>query len=74
MMKILKTEESKGLVREFGFANEQEFIDAAVQEKMRALKGLLFAKTTAKVRLGLKRSGVSQEAVLRDFERKRRRA
>ena len=57
------------LSRIFGYRNRKEFIQDAVEEKIRRLKGLLFSRSAEKVRRGIVKRGLTEDEILEDFER-----
>ena len=71
-MTKLITKDTEILSQRFGFRTTDEFVRAAVAEKIRALRARLFARTAEQARRGLARRRSSERALLRDFERSRR--
>mgnify|MGYP001601359311 FL=1 len=71
-MTKLITKDTEILSQRFGFRTTDEFVRAAVAEKIRTLRARLFARTAERVRRGLARRRSSERALLRDFERSRR--
>lgn len=69
----------KNLVKEidkigaqFGFKNEREFVKEAVKEKILFLKKKLFMTATDKIKEGLIKKGISEVALLKEFEEQSR--
>ena len=68
MTKLLE-KEAKQLAHVFGYRNSRELINDAVEDKIKQLKMVMFSSTAEKVRKGLDRAGLSEESVIRHFER-----
>lgn len=68
---VIKNQEAERLSRVFGFRSTEDFIKNAVKEKVNRLKAVLFSRTAEKARRGLEKSGITEEEVLRNFERVR---
>ena len=71
-MAKLITKDTEILWQRFGFRTTDEFVRAAVAEKIRALQARLFSRTAERVRRGLSRRRLSERVLLREFERFRR--
>ncbi|MCD6371759.1 MAG: hypothetical protein J7L39_03510 [Candidatus Aenigmarchaeota archaeon] len=57
---------------QFGFKNEREFVKEAVKEKILSLKKKLFMAATDKIKGGLRKKGVSEATLLKEFEEQRK--
>jgi len=74
---ILEKEDAtliKEIAPEFGFESEDEFIKAAIKEKVLELKKMLFFSISNEIRKRLKKRGILPKSVLDDFERFRHEA
>jgi len=59
------------LGKEFGFANESEFVRAAVRDKILELKKLLFMQISSKLAKKLKEKGLTEKEIVEDFLKRR---
>ncbi len=57
---------------QFGFRSKKEFVREAVKEKILFLKKRLLMATTDKIAEGLRKKGVSEATLLKEFEKQRK--
>ena len=60
--------ETKEMIKDFGYADEKEFISEAVREKLAELKKLQFFIISEKIRKGLKKKRLKPEDILKKIE------
>jgi hypothetical protein len=53
----------------YGYKNEKEFIEDALWRRILELKKIDFLVKTEKIRKAMKKKGVTEEEILRDFEK-----
>lgn len=59
-------------VKEFDYKTDDEFIRDAIEHRILALKKARFFEISDKIRVGLRKRGVTEEEILKDFEKFRR--
>ncbi len=58
----------KRIVKEFGYTDEQEFIQEAIEKRLMELKKLHFFSISEKIRKGLEKKGIKPESVLKEIK------
>jgi ribosomal protein S8 len=53
----------------YGYKNEKEFIEDALWRRILELKKIDFLVKTEKIRKAMRKKGVTEEEILRDFEK-----
>jgi ribosomal protein S8 len=53
----------------YGYKNEKEFIEDALRRRILELKKIDFLVKTEKIRKAMRKKGVTEEEILRDFEK-----
>jgi hypothetical protein len=59
-------------LRDFGYKNEKEFIEDAILHRILELKKFDFLMKTEKIKKAMRKKGITEKEILRDFERSRR--
>lgn len=55
-------------LKEFGYSTKKEFVEEAVEEKLRELKKLQFFSISEKIRKGLEKKGLKPEDILKEIK------
>ncbi len=61
--------EISAAVKEFDYKTDDEFIRDAIEYRILALKKAHFFAISDKIRAGLRKRGVTEEEILKDFEK-----
>jgi ribosomal protein S8 len=56
-------------LKDFGYKSEKEFIEDAILHRILELKKLDFLIRTEKIKKAMRKKGITEEEILRDFER-----
>jgi ribosomal protein S8 len=56
-------------LKDFGYKSEKEFIEDAILHRILELKKLDFLVRTEKVKKAMRKKGITEKEILRDFER-----
>ena len=65
-------EEISGLLKEYGYESEKDFIEDALRHWVLELKKMDFLTKVSEIRERMKRKGLREKDILRDFEKFRR--
>ena len=57
------------ILREYGYESKKDFIEDALKRRILELKKINFLAETRKIRKKIKRMGLREEEILKDFER-----
>jgi ribosomal protein S8 len=56
-------------LKDFGYKSEKEFIEDAILHRILELKKLDFLMRTEKIKKAMRKKGITEKEILRDFER-----
>jgi ribosomal protein S8 len=56
-------------LKDFGYKSEKEFIKDAILHRILELKKLDFLMRTEKIKTAMRKKGITEKEILRDFER-----
>ncbi len=59
-------------VRVFGYRSQKDFVEDAIRRRLLTLRQRLFSQKVSTVRSAMRRRGIGEEEVLRDFDTFRR--
>jgi len=59
-------------LKDFGYKSEKEFIKDAILHRILELKKFDFLMRTEKIKKAMRKKGITEKEILRDFERFRR--
>jgi ribosomal protein S8 len=62
-------EEILDFLKDFGYKSEKEFIEDAILHRILELKKFDFLMRTEKIKKAMRKKGITEKEILRDFER-----
>jgi|YelNatPaOPRAMG01_1025707.scaffolds.fasta_scaffold59149_5 ribosomal protein S8 len=62
-------EEILDFLKDFGYKSEKEFIEDAILHRILELKKIDFLMKSEKIKTAMRKKGITEKEILRDFER-----